>query len=47
MRDLRAKGQRAGGTVRLRVMIDIGVVRKYDARLVDAAEGSFETRHHT
>ena len=43
MRDLRAKGQRAGGTVRLRVMPEVGVVRKHDARLVDAAEGSFET----
>ena len=43
MRDLRAKGQRAGGTVRLRVMAEVGVVRIHDERLVDAAEGSFET----
>ena len=43
MRDPRAKGQSAGGTVRLRVMVEVGVVRIHDERLVDAAEGSFET----
>ena len=47
MRDLRAKGKKAGRGVRSEVMIDIGVVRVHDARLVDGAEWSFDTRYHT